>query len=257
MKNITGRVSVIMPAYNEENRIVISLKETIDTFEAFGCAYEIIVIDDGSEDATYQRAAKLAEGYPNVHVKKNMANFGKGRALKKAFRFVTGNFIVFLDADLDLHPRQVQILFDVMRGKGADVVIGSKRHPNSTIHYPWHRRIVSTVYFFLVKIMFGLPIRDTQTGLKLFKREVLDKVFPKVLIKKFAFDLELLVLAHHYGYHIAEAPVVVKFNRFLGRIGTKSIWDTWWDTMAVFYRLYILRYYDQKSVNYNLLRSIL
>ena len=127
----------------------------------------------------------------------------------------------------------------------ADIVIGSKRHPQSTIHYPWHRRIVSSVYFFLVKIMFGLPIRDTQTGLKLFKRDVLKKVFPKVLIKKFAFDLELLVVAHHYGYHITEAPVVVKFNRFLGSVGIKSIWDTWLDTMAVFYRMNILKYYDK------------
>jgi len=245
MLNITGKVSVIMPAYNEEKRITLSIEETVEAFEKFGCDYEIIVIDDGSTDETYNRANMAVGRHKGVYVKRNMANFGKGRALKKAFRFATGDYIVFLDADLDLHPKQIHILFDIMEETKADVVIGSKRHPQSTIHYPWHRRIVSSVYFFLVKIMFGLPIRDTQTGLKLFKRDVLEKVFPKVLIKKFAFDLELLVVAHHYGCHITEAPVVVKFNCFLGSVGIKSIWETWLDTMAVFYRMNILRYYDK------------
>ena len=240
-----------MPAYNEEERIALSMHETIETFEQFGCAYEVIVIDDGSTDGTFHRATAVAKNYPNVHVKRNMANFGKGRALKKAFRFATGNYIVFLDADLDLHPRQVQILFDAMRENKSDIVIGSKRHPKSTIYYPWHRRVVSVIYFLLVKIMFGLPIKDTQTGLKLFKRELLRQIYPKVLIKKFAFDLEMLVVAHHLGYKIAEVPVVVKFNRILGCVGISSIWDTWWDTVAVFYRLYILKYYDAKDLSNN------
>jgi hypothetical protein len=99
-------------------------------------------------------------------------------------------------------------------------------------------------------MMFRLPIHDTQTGLKLFKREVLEKVFPRMLVKKFAFDLELLVLAHKNGYSIAEAPVVVDFrpniNRKMRRwIRLTDIITTWWDTMAIFYRLYILRYYDR------------
>jgi len=244
MKNITGRISIIMPAYNEVERISVSIAETIETFEKSGCSYEIIVIDDGSTDDTYKTALKAAGNHPNVHVKRDVMNSGKGSALKKAFGYATGNFIVFLDADLDLHPRQVQILFDVMHERNADIVIGSKRHPKSTIYYPWHRRVVSLVYFFLVKVLFGLPVRDTQTGLKLFKREVLAKTFPKVLIKKFAYDLELLVVAHHNGYKIAEAPVVVESTCFLGCVALQSIWDTWMDTMAVFYRMHILRYYD-------------
>ena len=149
---------------------------------------------------------------------------------------------------MDLHPVQLRMFFDIMRLDSVDVVIGSKRHPNSRLEYPLHRRFVSAVYFFLVKVMFGLPIRDTQTGLKLFKREVLEKVFPKVLVKKFAYDLELLVLAHHFGYKVAEAPVVMQFARDTWRrIGIKSILDTWWDTMAVWYRMYVLKYYDSNK----------
>ncbi|MDP8259594.1 MAG: glycosyl transferase, partial [Candidatus Gygaella obscura] len=139
---------------------------------------------------------------------------------------------------------QIKTFFDIMELDNADVVIGSKRHPNSVLNYPWHRRLVSSIYFFLVKILFGLPIRDTQTGLKLFKYEVLAKAFPRVLVKKFAFDLELLVNIHHLGYTIAEAPVRVDSKRKFGRIGVNSIMHTFWDTLAIWYRMYILKYYD-------------
>jgi len=118
-------------------------------------------------------------------------------------------------------------------------------HPDSKIIYPWHRKIVSRVYFFLIKILFGLPIHDTQTGLKLFKAEVLEKVLPKILVKEFAYDLEVLVNARHLGYRIVEAPVVVHSQKRYGRIGIRSIYKTWIDTLAIFYRLNILKYYDQ------------
>jgi glycosyltransferase involved in cell wall biosynthesis len=245
MKDLNAKITIIMPAYNEGNHIITSIQETIDTFDQFGCDYEIIVMDDGSADDTYQKARDFAAGQLKVCVKKNQTNFGKGRTLKKAFRHATGEYIVFLDADLDLHPKQVQILFDIMRKENADIVIGSKRHPESKVNYPLQRKIISNGYYYLIRCMFGLPVRDTQTGLKLFKRKVLEDVFPLVLIKRYAFDLELLVIAHHLHYKIAEAPITLHFQRPFNRIKMSHIWNTWWDTMAVFYRLYILRYYDK------------
>ncbi|MCK4325931.1 glycosyltransferase [bacterium] len=236
-----------MPAHNEGAHIVYNLKETMRTLGGFGCDYEIIILDDGSTDNTLQEARNFASRFPNVHVKRNMANYGKGRAVKKAFRYVNGDMIAFLDADLDLHPGQIQALFYALKENGADVVIGSKRHPRSRVNYPWHRRIISSVYHLLTRIMFNLPVRDTQTGIKLFKYEVLKKSFPKVLCKRFAFDLELLANAHHMGYKIAEAPITLHFRRPMGRVGLKAIYYTWWDTMAIFYRMYILRYYDKKK----------
>lgn len=244
MRFLKEAVSVIMPAHNEDGHIFKNIGETVKTFEEFECSYEIIVVNDGSQDNTQEEIEKAASAFKNITVVQNRENYGKGRALKKGFRYTKGEFVVFLDSDMDLHPAQLETFFDIMRLDDADVVIGSKRHPNSELEYPLHRKLVSAVYFFLVKIMFGLPIRDTQTGLKLFKRGVLEKVFPKILVKKFAYDLELLVLAHHFGYKIAEAPVVMNFKRReWGRIGLKAIFDTWVDTMAVWYRMYILRYY--------------
>jgi hypothetical protein len=127
----------------------------------------------------------------------------------------------------------------------ADIVIGSKFHPNSVVNYPLQRRIISMGYYLLIRFLFNLPCHDTQTGLKLFKTEVLRKVFPKILVKKFAFDLEVLVNAHHLGYKITEAPIFLNSQRRYGRIGLKSVFATFWDTLAVFYRMYILRYYDR------------
>lgn len=245
MIDIKGKISVIMPAFNEAEIIKKNVYETINTFKNFGKDFEIIIIDDGSTDNTWQEIKELAERFPEVKITRNMQNYGKGRALKKGFRLAAGDYIVFLDSDIDLHPAQIETFFDIMKLDNADVVIGSKRHPNSVLNYPLERKIISNVYFFFIKLMFGLPIRDTQTGLKLFKYEVLKTIFPKIVVKAFAFDLEILANAHRLGYKIAEAPVHIDSKREFGRIGIKEIFETWVDTLAVFYRMYILKYYDK------------
>ncbi|UCD56386.1 MAG: glycosyltransferase family 2 protein [Candidatus Hydrogenedentota bacterium] len=250
MDKYKGKLSVLMPAHDEGTGIYGNIGETLKVLRGGGRDYEIIVIDDGSSDNTYEEAARFAADNPCVKLIRNHTNLGKGNALREGFGISSGNLVVFIDADLDLHPSQLQVFFDFLRSENADVVIGSKRHPQSKLYYPFHRKVVSAVYFFLVKLMFRLPIHDTQTGLKLFKREVLERVFPQMLVKKFAFDLELLVLAHKYGFKIAEAPVVVDYRPNIGGkikqwVRLNDIYTTWWDTMAIFYRLYILRHYDR------------
>jgi len=244
-----------MPAFNESGRILPSIHETVNTLKYFGCEWQLVVMDDGSTDNTFELAKEFAEKFDgHIIVKKNPYNLGKGRALKKAIHFVDGDFVVFLDADLDLNPLQIQTLFDIMRLDKADVVIGSKMHPNSVVNYPWHRKIVSMAYYLLVKLLFGLPCRDTQTGLKLFKSEVLQNVFPRLLVKKFAFDIELLINAHRLGYKITDAPIVIKPEARFGWISPSAIFTTLWDTLAVFYRMFVLKYYD--SIDHHRRRNL-
>jgi len=245
MQKIQEKISIVMPAYNEGSRIVSSIEETARAFDDFGYPWEIIVMDDGSSDNTYEKANALLQKYPQLIVKRNPVNMGKGRAIKKALHYITGDYTLFLDADMDLHPIQFQTLFDIMGFDKADIVIGSKLHPNSIVNYPLQRKIISFVYYLLVKILFNLPCHDTQTGLKLFKTEVLRNVLPRVLVKKFAFDLELLVNAHHLGYKIVEAPIILKPQRSYGRIGPSVLISTGLDTLAIFYRMHILKYYDR------------
>ncbi|HZV78496.1 MAG TPA: glycosyltransferase [Candidatus Binatus sp.] len=245
MGTLPGKISVVMPAFNEAPHIERNLRETVDTLTRLGYDFEVIVVDDGSADDTGRIAGEsLVEHYSNVRLLRYDRNEGKGNAVMRGTAIATGDYVVFLDADMDLHPAQLPVFFDIMERDGADVVIGSKLHPQSNVNYPLTRRVVTMGYYSIVRLLFGLPLRDTQTGLKLFKAAVLRRVFPKVLVKRFAADIEVLVVAHSLGYRIREAPVRLRFQRRFGRIKPWDIKLILQDTLAIFYRLNILRYYD-------------
>lgn len=241
----SGKISVLLPAHNEGRHIYRNLLEIKEVLSRISTRHEIIVVDDGSRDDTFAEIRRASAETSGIKCLSYPENQGKGWALRKAFHISSGDKIFFLDSDLDIHPRQFSTLLQVQAETNADVVIGSKRHPQSTLHYPRARKVISAGYFFLVKLLFKMPLRDTQTGIKLFRREVLENVFSRMLIKRYAFDLELLVNAHHQGFEIAEAPVVVDFKGGFGRIDMESIWTVLVDTLAIYYRLNILGYYDR------------
>jgi glycosyltransferase involved in cell wall biosynthesis len=242
---VDASISVVVPAYNEAAHIVETLREVVRALEAEGATFEVIVVDDGSPDRTYREALKFVSPPGRVRVVYYDDNLGKGNALTCGTWFARGDYIVFLDADLDLHPSQLPVLFAIMKRTGADVVIGSKRHRDSVVEYPFIRRAYSVVYYSLVRLMFGLPIEDSQTGLKVFRAEVLQRVLPRILVKRFAFDIEVLANAHRLGYRIESGPVRIQFRRRMGRIRFKDALNILVDTLAIFYRMHILRYYDR------------
>ncbi|HZY95933.1 MAG TPA: glycosyltransferase family 2 protein [Candidatus Cybelea sp.] len=239
-------LSILMPAYNEAHSIAENVCETMATMRALGIDSEIVVIDDGSMDGTHAAASTALRAWPDrVRVVRCPRNEGKGNALICGATYSRGDYVAFLDADMDLHPEQLANFFAIMEAQDADAVIGSKFHPGSKVEYPPLRRVYSFFYYMLVRSLFGLPVRDTQTGIKLFKREVLDRVLPRVLVKRFAFDLELLANVHHFGYRIAEAPVTLNFQRVCSRLRLPAVWNVFLDTLAIFYRMRILHYYDR------------
>ena len=240
-----GLISVVIPAFNEEERIERCVAEVHATMTASEAGFEIVVVDDGSRDRARTLALVAAEKLANVRVVGYPENLGKGYALVEGARHARGDLILFVDADLEVHPRQLALLYGVLIGLDADVVIGSKMHPSSTIEYPLFRRVLSTGYYWLVRLLFRLPVRDTQTGLKLYKADVLRRVAGRLLVKRFAFDLEALANANRLGYRIAEAPVVITRERDLPRVGTRDAVDVLWDTAAIWYRMYLRRWYDR------------
>jgi glycosyltransferase involved in cell wall biosynthesis len=243
-----GCLSVIMPAHNLGSIIAANVRHVHSLLDG-RIPFEIVVVDDGSADETSRGIEGVARELAGVRPVFLEQNMGKGAALRAGFQAARGNFVLLLDADLDLPPRQAAGFFDILERKKADVVIGSKRHPQSVLNYPWTRRVVSNVYYCLVKILIGLPVRDTQTGIKLFKREVLSWVLPRMLVKRFAFDLEVLAIAHEKGFRVAEAPITLDFQGDAwGCLRWTAVKQILNDTLAVFYRLRILRYYRNLNV---------
>ncbi len=242
-------LSIVMPAFALGDSIAENVLHTYEVFSQH-IACEVIPVDDGSRDNTRNELLKIAGGDRPVRPVFLRDNMGKGHAVRRGFEESRGEFVLFLDADLDLPPDQTWRLFNVMERERADAVIGSKRHPESELEYPLRRRVISTLYFWLVRALIGLPIHDTQTGIKLFKREPLDWAMPRLLVKRFAFDLELLTLIHHRGFKIAEAPVILTFGQErLGCVRVGTVRNIMTDTLAIFYRLRILRYYQRLSVS--------
>jgi hypothetical protein len=156
-----------------------------------------------------------------------------------------------VDSGGDLNIDSLSYMLEQFKFLDADIVIGSKRHPLSKVHYPLVRKILSWGYQKVIRVLFGLNVRDTQVGMKLYRRKVLEDVLPRLLVKRFAFDIEILSVANHLGYtKIYEAPIVLEFNN-ASSITSKSFWIIIWnmliDTAAVFYRLRLLRYYDNTN----------
>ncbi|HEX6347810.1 MAG TPA: glycosyltransferase [Candidatus Dormibacteraeota bacterium] len=238
-------LSVVVPAYCEGEHIYDNLCRLLGELDQLDLDYEVIVVSDGNTDATVSETERV--GSPHIQLVSYETNMGKGHALTRGVERSRGELVTFIDADMELDPREIGRFIDTMRQGHYDIVVGSKRHPESRVQYPRMRRLESWIYQLLIRLLFRLNVRDTQTGLKLLRREVLLDVLPRLAVKRFAFDLELLVVAQRLGYRkIAEAPVVLEFQ-FSSTIDGRSIYQIMWDTAAIFYRRYLLRYYDRPA----------
>lgn len=237
-------ISLVLPAHNEEKYIYRMSLESASVLEKTSSDFEIIIVDDGSTDDTPSEIARAVSESDRITAVTLSENQGKGNALRRGFQKSKMDLVCFLDGDLDLHPSNIETLLSEMGATGADIVIGSKRHPESRLNYPWHRKLYSTIYYMLILVLFRLPVKDTQTGVKLFRREVLGQVFPRMVGKKYTLDLELLAVANRMGYSIAEAPINLTFQGKYRHIRWVDIRNIIVDTLAIFYRLHILKYYD-------------
>lgn len=238
-------ISVIVPVYRQEKTIEEDIRNIEKSVGALGQDFEIVIVVDGSPDASYEKACRLMSD--RIKVYSYNVNKGKGYALRYGTVRSQGDTVVFLDAGMDIDSSGIAMLLAHMDWYQADIIVGSKRHPVSKVDYPLSRRFTSFGYQVLVRILFGLKIRDTQTGLKAFRREVLEKVMPRLLVKNYAIDIELLSVANHLGFkRIYEAPVNVyhKFTSLTKPSMRREIFNMLKDTLAVFYRLKILHYYD-------------
>lgn len=246
MVNLDGKLSVVMPAYNEEKLIYSSIKTTISVISGFVKDFEIVAVNDGSTDATKEEIKRAMKEDGRVRMVSSDKNRGKGTAIISGVTESEGKYIAFLDADLELNPSQLESYLRKMIDDNADVVIGCKFHKDSKLSYPLIRKIISMGYYIMLLILFHLNVKDTQTGLKVFRAEAIRPVAHLVRTSGFAYDIELLVALNRRGCTIAQMPVTVVYVRDKNtkRIGMKDIWRAFKDTWAIFKRVYFKHYYD-------------
>lgn len=234
-------LTVVTPAHNGAGFLPETLARLDKTLRESGLRYEIVVVSDGSTDGTPEVVRSLGGDLRLVDYEQRQ---GKGEALRRGMRLARGEYIAFIDSDGDLHPANLAHFVTVVRAFNADIVLGSKRHPMSQVHYPPLRRLMSLAYQMLIRVLFGLKVRDTQTGMKVVRREALANVLPRMLEKRFAFDLELLVVAKRCGYRrFFEAPVTLEY-RFESTVSLGAVLHILLETAAIWYRRFVLRSYD-------------
>ena len=241
-------LSVIVPAYKQEKTIKKDLRRIEEAIKGARRSYEIICVVDGRVDKTFENAKKTRSR--KIKVIGYDENRGKGHAVRYGMAKTKGDLVAFIDAGMDIDPNSLSMLLEHMVWYDSDIIVGSIRHSASKVYgYPLKRKIYSWGYHMLTKWLFGLRITDSQRGLKIFKRKVLEKVLPRLLVKKFAFDIEILAVARRLGFiNIHDGPVVFDGSKLRhSSIKFGTIWSMLLDTLAVFYRLKILRYYDDHN----------
>lgn len=232
--------SVVMPAYNNGHVVEEAISRVDAAVKQMGVEYELIVVDDGSVDDTRKKVANYANYNGHVKVVGYERNMGKGYAIKTGFQCATGKAVIFIDSDLDIDPGQILRYFKALNH--GDIVISSKWHPRSNVEIPLLRRFLSHAFNVLVRLLTGVGLKDTQTGLKAVRRKALKGVFSRLAVKRYAYDVELLTLAKLNGLKVVELPVNVRIR---GLFNPKNVWGMFVDLLGITYRLRVAKWYSR------------
>ena len=227
-------LTVVVPYYNPGPVLRSTVERAVEVLRGTGISFEIVAVSDGSTDGS---EASLDGVHPDVVVRVDLPHAGKGRAVRAGLAQGRGRYLGFIDGDGDVPPELLSDFVEVVAQLHPDVVLGSKRHPDSQVVYPPARRLYSWGYQQLVRALFHLDVRDTQAGIKLVRREVLAEVLPRMVEEGYAFDLEMLVIAQRLGYRdLVEAPVRIG-RRFTSTVSRRVVVEMLRDTFSIWRRL--------------------
>jgi glycosyltransferase involved in cell wall biosynthesis len=238
-------LSLVVPVYNGAHYVAGNVRTILDALAALDAPFELVVVCDGSSDGTAERAAEIDD--ERVRVLRCAHNGGKGEAVVRGIQSARGRLVGWLDGDLDVDPEAIVEAVRRFDAETLDAVIGSKRHPDSRVVYPARRRLYSWGYQMLVRLLFRVNVRDTQVGAKVFRREMLETVTPLMLVKRYAFDLEMLAIGAEFGFdRIEEVPIALNY-RFSGSlINHEAVKRMLIDTLAIAYRIHIRHHYVRR-----------
>lgn len=246
------KISIIVPIYKKEDIIVESISTLLRIIEKTcrkkSLDFELIAVVDGILDQTIQKLSTIQ--HEKLTILSYRPNRGKGFAVRYGMMKASGDFVGFVDSGNDLDYTCIRdLISQIIKHKDIHIVVGSKKHPDSQLEYPLKRKIFTKVYSLFTRVFTGIQYDDSQVGCKIFSRELLDKILPRILVKRYAFDVEILSVANFLGYtkHI-DIPVKIDFTIEASNVtNVKEIYKMMWDTVAVFYRLRILNYYHDHN----------
>jgi glycosyltransferase involved in cell wall biosynthesis len=228
-------VSLVVPFYNPGPVVRRTIERAANALDATGRAYEVIAVCDGSTDGSEATLRGVRPGV--VRIIKLESNRGKGYAVRTGLLQARGRFVGFIDADGDIPPEQLTDFVTVAASGGADIVYGSKRDPRSSVKAPLLRRVFSRSYGGLIRLLFHLPVLDTQTGIKIVRADVASAVVPQMTEDGFAFDLELFVRAYDLGHRSFEALPVRIDKAYTTTISFPAAWTILTDSLRIYWRM--------------------
>lgn len=245
-------ISVIIPVFNQQEKVSHSLKRIKGVVESAFSNYELIVINDGSTDDTLSVLRDIARTDEHIHIISYTPNRGKGHAVKQGVLHSQGDAVMFLDGDLDISPDSIKEY--VERLDAFDLVIASKRHPNSNVTIPHSRVFLSRAFQLLIRVATRIPQKDTQAGFKVGDGDIMRTIFSNITINRYAFDVELLTIASILQLKVQEMPVIMKIDR---KFHTKDIVNMFIDVVRISYRYRIARHHKHKYLrNANTRKSL-
>lgn len=231
-----------MPAYNEEEHISAAIQSVERVMKSVARSFEVIVVDDGSTDRT-KEIAENSISNQNFRVIGYARNMGKGYAIVYGAMASRGDYIVFMDSDMEINVDGIESYLEALRH--ADFVVASKRHPESRVKQPVTRRLLSYGFNMLARLVLGIKVSDTQTGLKAFRAKSFKEIIPLLSVKRYAFDVEVLTIASLKKMKFVEMPVNLELK---ARFSVKAVVRMAVDLLGIAYRLRIKRWY-QKNMN--------
>lgn len=239
-------VSLIIPIYKQEKTILKNLRHINAALEKIRYDYEIIAVVDGMIDKSLNiiKQAKI----PKVKTIGYIQNQGKAYAIRLGMSKARGDFVMFMDSGMEIDPNGISMLLEHMVWYKADIIVGSKRHAASQVNYPMIRKILSYGYYYVVKFLFKLKVKDTQAGIKIFRKKTLEIILPRLRERQFAGDLEMLVAADSLGFNrIYEAPIKLDYQMasVTSAATLHAIRGIIIDTLAIYYRKNFKNHYQQ------------
>jgi len=201
-------ISVVLPAHNEAGKIENAVRQTKQALAALSFAYEILIAEDGSTDGTAERASQIAAEDPLVRHIHSDERLGRGKALNHAFKLAHGDIVMYMDVDLSTDLSYLKPLINAIKEERYDFATGSRMMKESAVTRSVKRKLMSTAFNLLVRMLLRSKLRDHQCGFKAFRKEALMRILPEIEDEHWFWDTELLVRAQRNGYRVKEIPVV-------------------------------------------------